>query len=83
MRNILYNDSTHRWEVITNFTTGACVGITWGPPTAIMPIHTLVIRRSTAHGDYREAKPEQLKLLITRIWRADKVEVYDNVRWDS
>jgi hypothetical protein len=85
MRNVLYklvispnNEIAQRWEIINNFRTGAGVAISWQVATNL-----ITVSRTVAHGDYKEAKEAELQLLIKIIFKAAKIHVWDNVKWDT
>jgi hypothetical protein len=83
MKNVLYNEVAQRWEVINNFHTGMGIAFNWQSPIASQPTSLLTVSKTVAHPSYKEAKEKELQLLIKRIFMAQRINVWEGVKWDT
>ena len=85
MKRFTYSKVAQRWEVTTNFDTDMGVAFNWQSPvpTTTEPMSFLTVSRTITHPSYNEATNADLQLLIKCIFMANRINVWDSVKWDS
>jgi hypothetical protein len=87
LKNVLYNETDQRWEIITepgSSLTRMGLAISWNWKGASPRTDNLLsLTRTIVDSTYREATEKNLQLLIVRIFTAKKINVWNNVKWDS